>query len=561
MTIVALIALSWLGQAPTVPLGGSPIVPLSSDLRIRGSADMIQGSTGFGSARFDVLKRGDTAYACEIQTAPSTVDVHQGDTLYLSYEARCTAARNEAQTGTWNIRAQRNSAPYDGPFESSGTAGKPWRQFRSAFRADKDYSAGQLIVTFHVANAVQSLEFRNLKWLDYGPKVDPAAFPITKLSYGGEEADAPWRKQAARMIEKYRKATFDIKTQPGATLHIKMLRHAYPFATVTGVDPNRTDADATKFFAFMKENYSRVTVPIYWTDWGWESPESRDKYLRNITWFRTNGYRMKAHNIIWPSYKWAPARVKGLSNDSLLKEIRTAMDARILALKSQPFEAIDVVNELISENDFENKLGLGFAVEAFQKCHEAWPKADLVYNDYLVQQGEDVNPKYLAYANKLKQMGAPITLLGYQAHFGEALPSIPWLWKLLDTAKAETGLPVEITEFDLNSQDDDAQARYTRDLVTAWFAHPQSKGFTMWGFWEGDHWIPSSAMIRKDWKWRPAAKVWHELVTKTWWTDVTMKADRAGVARVRGFLGDYEISSGIKKVKTSLGSGTTRVNI
>ncbi len=561
MTLVALITLISMGQSAKLPTGGTPVLSPSAELRLSGSADMIQGTTGPGSARFSVLKKGETAYACEVQSAPSSTAVHQGDTLYLTYEARCTAAKNESQSGTWNVRAQRNGAPYDGPYDSSGTAGKPWRRFHGAFRADKDYPSGQLIVTFHVANAVQSLEFRDLRWFNYGPKADPKDFPITKLSYGGEEPDAAWRKQADKMIDKYRKATFEIKTQPGATVRVKMLRHAYPFATVTGVDPNRTDADAKKFFAFMKENYSRVTVPIYWSDWGWESAEAKDRYLRNITWCRANAYRMKAHNIIWPSYKWSPERLKGLSNDALLKEIRTAMDARILALKSQPFEAIDVVNELISENEFETKLGLDFAVEAFKKCKAAWPKAELVYNDYLVQQGEDVNPKYLAYAKKLKQMGAPITLLGYQAHFAEALPSIPWVWKLLDKAKAETGLPVEITEFDLNSQDDDAQGRFTRDLVTAWFAHPQSKGFTMWGFWEGDHWIPSSAMIRKDWKWRPAAKAWHELVTKTWWTDVTVKADRKGIARVRGFMGDYEISTGQRKLKANLVAGTTRVNI
>ena len=537
------------------------ILPVNSAFHLRGATDMIRGEGGVGKARFDVLKKGDAPYACEVTSAPSAVAIQKGETIYITYEARCAAAKNESQTGNWNLRVQRPSEPYDGPSDTSGSAGKAWRRFHAAFRADKDYAAGQLVVTFHVATAVQSLEFRDFKWLNYGAKVDPLSFPANKLSYGGQEPDAPWRAKAAAMIEKNRKSDIVIQTTPGAKVHIKMLRHAYPFATVTGVDPSRTDTDARKFFAFMKANYSRVTVPIYWTDWGWESTESREKYLRNIRWCLANGYRMKGHNIIWPSYKWTPARLKDLSNADLAREITKSFDERIAALKSVPFETVDVVNELVSEHDFEDKLGLGFAVEAFKKSRVAWPKADLVYNDYLVQDGDGVNPKFIDHAKKLQTMGAPITLLGYQAHFGESLPAIPWLWTLLDTAKRTTGLPVEITEFDLNTRDDAAQAEFTRDIVTAWFAHPQSRGFTMWGFWEGDHWIPSSAMIRKDWTLRPAAQVWHELITKTWWTDVTVVADGHGLARMRGFKGDYEISAKAKSKKAFLGDSTLTIKL
>jgi hypothetical protein len=83
----------------------------------------------------------------------------------------------------------------------------------------------------------------------------------------------------------------------------------------------------------------------------------------------------------------------------------------------------------------------------------------------------------------------------------------------------------------------------------------------MWGFWEGDHWIPSSAMIRKDWTLRPAAKVWTELVTKTWWTDVRVIADNKGIASVRGFQGDYEITVDGKTKKTFLGRPAVLVTL
>ena len=530
-------------------------------LALRGSADQISGESKPGLIRFSVLKKGDTPYACEVQTARTLIPVKANDTLYFTYEARAISVQNESQTGLWSLRVQRPVDPYDGPYSSSSTVGKTWRRFHGSFRADKDYAAGQLLITFHVASAVQTLEIRGLKFTNHGPSVDPKSFPSNAVTYAGQESNAPWRKTAAAMIEKNRKAELVIQTKPNAMVHVKMLRHAYPFATVTGVDPSRTDADAVKFFDFMKANYSRLTAPIYWSDWGWESPAQKQKYVENLDWCFKNGWRVKGHNLIWPSYKWSPARVKGLSDSDLSKEITTALDQRIEALKKYPFETVDVVNELVSEHDFEDKLGLGFAVDAFKKAHAAWPKADLVYNDYLVQDGDGVNPKYLGYAKKLKAMGAPLNLLGYQAHFGESLPSITWLWKLLETADKEVGLPVEITEFDMDTRDDKAQGEFTRDLLTAWFAHPQSKGFTMWGFWEGDHWIPSSAMVRKDWSMRPSAVAYHQLVTKTWWTDVTVKADAKGIARVRGFRGDYQISTGHKARPITLSGPGTRVSL
>ena len=523
---------------------GVSVFPAEQPFHIRGAADLLSGAGTVGGGTVSVSRKGATPYECELTSPVSTIEIKKGDTLFVSYEARCTLSSNESKTGTWNVRAQRPEAPYDGPYDGSGNAGSDWRSFSGAFRADKDYPVGKMVLTFHLAIQKQNLEFRNLSWKNFGPNVDPNGFPVTKLTYGGQDTKAPWRAQAAAMIEKNRKANLTIQAKPGATIHVKMLRHDYPFGTVTGVDPKRDDDDAKKFFAFMKANYSRLTTPIYWTDWGWEDPKTRQKYLDNINWCLANGYRIKGHNIIWPSNQWMPKRTIGLSKEKLSKEITKALGERLDSLRSIPFENIDVVNELVSEHDVEDKLGLGFAVEAFKRCHEIWPNADLVYNDYLVQDGDGVNPKFLGYAKKLKGLGAPITMLGLQAHYGEALPPISWYWKMLDLTKAETGLPVEITEYDLNTRDDQTQGEYTRDIVTAWFAHPQSKGFTMWGFWEGDHWIPPSAMIRKDWTMRPQAKVWHELVTKTWWTDVTIKADSKGLATVRGFKGDYEISSG-----------------
>ena len=38
----------------------------------------------------------------------------------------------------------------------------------------------------------------------------------------------------------------------------------------------------------------------------------------------------------------------------------------------------------------------------------------------------------------------------------------------------------------------------------------------MWGFWEGDHWQPHTAMWTKDWSPTPQALAYRDLVYNRW---------------------------------------------
>ncbi|MFI5380849.1 MAG: hypothetical protein ACHRHE_16240 [Tepidisphaerales bacterium] len=81
-----------------------------------------------------------------------------------------------------------------------------------------------------------------------------------------------------------------------------------------------------------------------------------------------------------------------------------------------------------------------------------------------------------------------------------------------------------------------------RDFMTAVFSHPATEAFTQWGFWEGRHWKPQCATIRKDWTLKPNGQAYMDLVFKQWWTDVKGKTAADGTFAVRGFLGDYQIT-------------------
>ena len=102
--------------------------------------------------------------------------------------------------------------------------------------------------------------------------------------------------------------------------------------------------------------------------------------------------------------------------------------------------------------------------------------------------------------------------------------------------------PIEITDFDFDTTDEELQARFTRDLLITFFSHPSARAFLMWGFWEARHWRPRCAMIRRDWSTKPNFDVWREMVYKEWWTNVDLKSGKDGEAAARGFQGDYEVT-------------------
>src|SRR5256885_15536850 len=151
-----------------------------------------------------------------------------------------------------------------------------------------------------------------------------------------------------------------------------------------------------------------------------------------------------------------------------------------------------------------------------------------------------------------------------QAHFGQNVQPPQQLLSIYDRF-ARLGLPIRITELDIDTSDEKLQADYLRDFLTASFSHPNVNGIMIWGFWEGAHWRPNAAMYREDWSPRPIAGVWKDLIFKQWWTDQHTSTNREGVVEVPGFLGDYEIAAtiGIRTAttKTVLIDGGTSLRI
>jgi len=190
-------------------------------------------------------------------------------------------------------------------------------------------------------------------------------------------------------------------------------------------------------------------------------------------------------------------------------------------------------------------LGNDCMVEWYQAARAEDPKAVLYLNDYSILTGGGRDTAHQDHYEKtlkfLIEKGAPLGGIGLQGHFGQDVTAPTKLLQILDRF-GRLGLPMHVTEFDVNTTDRDLQAAYTRDFMTVLFSHPQVAGILMWGFWAGQHWKPDAALYDRDWTIRPHGKVWMDLVSKEWWTDAAARTDARGACKVRGFLGEYEVT-------------------
>jgi GH35 family endo-1,4-beta-xylanase len=229
----------------------------------------------------------------------------------------------------------------------------------------------------------------------------------------------------------------------------------------------------------------------------------------------------------------------------------------------------DVINESYAHNDVVKVLGREEMARWFKLAHQGDPSVKLFYNDYIMfaGSGEGSPSQYFFDTIKFfKDQGAPISGIGEQGHFGGSPPSPEKVLATFDRF-GTLGLPIQISEFDIDTSDEELKVHFTRDFMTACFSHPALSGVMMWGFWEGAHWRPRAALWNKDWTLRPNGRVWLDLVTKEWWTDTNGMTAADGKFSTSGFCGDYEITvqSGQKqttqKMRLTRAGTTVRVEM
>lgn len=524
------------------------------------STAVIRGGRFSSALRVEVTKKPERAAAVQI-TAPVDAAMATGDVLMLSFWMR--SATPGGATLDAGFRATGGTGGRGGfrfgpaPLNAPAVAGSEWKKIQFPFALTRAIDKGQGEVSFTLGMRPQTVEIGGIELVDYGTTRKVTDLPFTRLGYGGEEPGAAWRKAADERIDKIRKGDLTVvvkdasgKPVRGAEVSVRMRKHAFLFGTaVSGVAlaGRRLSADdLAKYKEQILQNFNFAVMENE-TKWPqWANVESRPATLAAIDWLRENGLKVRGHNLVWPS--WRNTNVKAAvdaKNDpaALAKVILDHITETTTALRGRVVDW-DVINETFTNHDFMDILGRHAMVDWFKAARAGDPAAKLFINDFNILEGDDQahQDDYAATIQYLIDQGAPLDGIGLQSHFPARLTSMDEIFKRLDRFGA-FGKELEITEFDIDTQDEATQADYTRDFMTAVFSYPSVKGFLMWGFWEGAHWRPRGAMLRRDWSAKPNGEAYKDLVFKRWWTNTGGKTGAEGTFATRGFLGDYEIEA------------------
>lgn len=388
-------------------------------------------------------------------------------------------------------------------------------------------------------------------------------------AYPGAEPDAPWRTQAAAQIDQIRKADLSVSVVdlsgapvPGALVHVAMQQHEFGFGSAVQAFRLRdTNPQHAQYKAKVAELFNVATFEndLKWQPWEgeWGSQFTKQGALNAMNWLAQQGIDARGHVMVWPGADNLPADIRQMLSDNDLtpteqQTVRTRIANHIANIGATTYGKIsdwDVINETRTNNDLMRELSEGNQAMTtwFQQAAAATaPGTGLYINDYniLNRWGRGANrSQYFNTIQSLQNDGAPITGVGFQGHFTEAdIVGPEEVWQVLDQFQA-LGLNMQVTEFDFDTTNEQLQADYTRDFMTAVFAHEGMDAFIQWGFWEGAHWRPNAAMFRNDWSIKPSGEAYLDLVFDEWWTDEHASAGPNGAATVRGFKGDYEVTA------------------
>lgn len=560
VTLAGCLLVLGLAEAAELP-PGTPLLgadPLAA-FRLSGTGAEIEivpvrGREFTRAIRARTRVKPQTSYATQL-TAPTVAPVNKGDVLYARFYLRALEAADETAEGVTEFVFEKMGTPWTKSITYQARAGSKWKRFDVPFKAAASYAAGGAHVCMRLGFRVQVVEIGGFELTNFGRRLDISKLPVTIPTYRGQEADAPWRKEAERRIEKHRKADLTVRVTDGrgrpvskAKVEVEMRRHAYGFGTAVSshyLQDGKETQDKKRYREEIKKLFNRTVLEnnLKWR--GWE--RGRDKAIRTTNWLRDSGIEVRGHCLVWPNWRHLPGDMKQRQGDKayLRKRCLDHIADEAGAMKGKLIDW-DVINEPFTNHDLMDILGREVMGGWFKKAKEMDPDVNVYINDYAILSGGGGDSAHRRHYEEtirfLIDSGAPLDGIGVQGHFGSNVTAPGELLKTLDRF-ARFGRPLQVTEFDMKTGIEPFEAAYTRDFMTAVFSHPATVGILMWGFWDGRHWKKNAPIYRKDWSLKPSGEVWIDLVFKKWWTRAEGTTNRRGEFEVRGFLGDYEIAA------------------
>ncbi len=212
----------------------------------------------------------------------------------------------------------------------------------------------------------------------------------------------------------------------------------------------------------------------------------------------------KWHTFVWGSQQpnWIGSKSQEVQREEVEEWIQ------LYGERYPNTDFIDVVNEPLHAPPVYSaalggagSTGWDWVVWSFKKARQYCPNAKLHINDYGIINSNSNTGRYLEIIEILMDSNL-IDGIGVQGH-GLESTGLSTLKGNLDRLAA-TGLPVYITEYDVNIEDDQQQYLTYYEQFPLFWEHPSVAGVTLWGYIQGQIWKASAYLIRSDDSERPA---------------------------------------------------------
>lgn len=528
-----------------------------------GADDAATSTVDVTDARFPRARRVETkrdlspAWAAELR-APLTTAANAGDAALLHFFARSTASADESGRARLRVAIQQASPDYNKDLDTQISVGRAWQEYLIPFAFAHPRRGGEAELAFGVGFKRQAVELAALEIINYGTQLPLTALPKTRFTYPGREPEAAWRQAALARIDELRKGNFSLRVVDaagapiaGAKVRVEQRRSAFQWGSA--LQFNRLVDDTPENLGYRAKalelfNAASPENDLKWPHWDGDrgAAFSHEQTLAALRWLDQHHLHVRGHVLVWPGWKHLPKGIVELRDTSRQKDIPGRVLAHIREVTTATLGLVnewDVLNEPFDNHDLMVLFGNDIMTAWFKAAAESAPGVPLFLNDYSNHDAAS-DPEHFKNFTRtalfLQKAGAPLGGLGLQGHFG-AQPGAPAdILATLDLL-TEFKLPIRFTEFDVDTDDQELQADFTRDFLILAYSHPAVVGVQSWGFWEKAHWRPHAAMFRADWSEKPNATVYRDLVLNQWRTRAAGETDAEGNFSVRGFHGQYAI--------------------
>jgi endo-1,4-beta-xylanase len=224
-----------------------------------------------------------------------------------------------------------------------------------------------------------------------------------------------------------------------------------------------------------------------------------------------NNLPFKFHNLVWG--KQQPKWITELPEEE--QALKVEQWIKLCAGRYPKTQFVDVVNEPIrtAKDTFyppyyktiggKGKTGWDWVIWSFEKARRYFPDAKLILNEYNMLNGKRAVDTLIKIAGLLKERNL-VDAIGIQGHFCEETDTS--IIKANLKRIVDIGLPIYISEYDVNIADDEKQLEVYKQQFPIFIQCKAIKGITLWGYVQNEIWRTDAYLVRTDGTERPALK-------------------------------------------------------